>query len=199
MKSVINHPFYLLLRFPLRILLKGIFFIRGFRIAGREHLPRKKEPLMIVSNHAAFVDSVYFICSVRPRIVICGAKPKYFQSFFTRHLFRIANILMVESEGQFVQDCIELLGRGEILLVYPEMGRNPLGMGEFRTWAAKVILSRPVPVLPCYLYGTTEGHQGPKRLIVGTSFIPEGDPEAITGKLRQKILSLNPEKEEKRR
>jgi len=133
---------------------------------------------------------------VRPRFVVCGAKPKYFKHPLLRFVFRTANILKVESREQFLRDCGELLEAGNILLIYPEMGRNPDGLGAFKTWAAEVALAHGAEAVPCYLYGTTAGQEGPKRLIAGPPVLPEGGAEDLTEEYRRAILGLKPEREE---
>lgn len=186
----INRPAYLCFRSFIRLFLKSYFILfKGFKVEGKINLPRKG-PAIVVANHAAFIDSVYFICSMRRRFVVCGAQPKYFSSRRKRMLMGLANILKVESEDQFLADCKTLLDKQEILLIYPEMGRNKEAMGEFKDWAAKAALSSKSPVIPCYLYGTTQGEQGKKRLIAGEALFPEGSSEIVTKVFRKKIVEL---------
>jgi len=194
MTAGVNRPLPLLIRRALKLLLKGPFVLaRGFRVEGAARLPSRRRPLILVSNHAAFIDSVYFILAVRPRFAVCGAKPRLFATAPRRLLMAIANILRVEDHDRFLADCGALLAAGEVLLIYPEMGRNPAGMGELKTWAAEVAIENRVPILPCYLYGTTRGHAGPPRLRVGEEMQPSGDAVELTCRLREAISSLAPE------
>jgi len=188
----VNRPHYLFIRFLLKNVLHAVFCIKGYRIYGRENLPVRRKSAILIANHAAFIDSVYLICSLRPRFVICGAKPKYFQKWMIRQLFFIANIMKVENHDQFLKDCGQLLQNNELILIYPEMGRFPEGPGPFKKWAAEVALSNRVPVIPCYLYGTTGGQSGKKCLTVGPAITAEGDPEALTQLFRKSIIDLNP-------
>ncbi|NQT26513.1 1-acyl-sn-glycerol-3-phosphate acyltransferase [candidate division KSB1 bacterium] len=183
------------IRAVLKLITRFIFWVKGYRIHSGEHLPKKRQACILIANHAAFVDSIYLIASVRPRFTICGAKPKYFRKWPIRQLFQIANILKVESHEQFLKDCRLLLRSGEVILVYPEMGRNPDAMGPFQTWAAEVALAEKVQVIPCYLYGTTNGQSGKKRLIVGSPIEPQGNAESLTQMFRESILSLKPDKQ----
>ncbi len=170
-----------------------IHLFAGFRVEGAERLPRTRRKLILACNHAAFVDSVYLILAIRPRFTVCGAKPRLFRSAGLRALMTFANILRVDSHEQFLADCGTLLAAGEILLIYPEMGRYPGGLGDFQPWAVEVALASAAPILPCYLYGTTRGHRGPPRLFVGEEVEPGGDPESLTRVLRQAIVELSPE------
>ncbi len=195
MTAGLNRPLALLVRRALKLLLKGpIVLLRGFRVEGAARLPSRRCPLILVSNHAAFINSVYFILAVRPRFAICGAKPRLFATAPQRALMAIANILPVHDHDRFLADCTALLAAGEVLLIYPEMGRNPEGLGEFQTWAAEVALAGRALILPCYLYGTTRGHTGPPRLMVGEEMEPEGDAVGLTQRLREAVASLAPEK-----
>ena len=195
MTRAVNHPFYLALRGILKFFIRGVLFIKGFRVVGGAHVPRKRKPCILICNHAAFIDSVYLICAVRPRFTICGARPKYFKNPLLRFVFRTANILKVENRDQFLEDCGRLLDGGEILLIYPEMGRNPEGIGIFKTWAAEVSLAQRAPVVPCCLYGTTKGQEGPKRLYAGQEVPPHGSAEELTRTYREAVLGLAADKE----
>ncbi len=105
MNQNINKPHFLFIRNILKLFVKYYLHVfAGYRITGKENLP-KKGPAIVMSNHAAFVDSLYFICSIPSRFVICGAKPKYFNSVKKRILLGIANILKVETREQFEADC----------------------------------------------------------------------------------------------
>ncbi|UCH95339.1 MAG: 1-acyl-sn-glycerol-3-phosphate acyltransferase [Candidatus Aminicenantes bacterium] len=193
MKQNVNKPLWLFSRKFLRTLIKPFLHLfKGFSIAGKENLPKKRASCIIISNHAAFADSIYMICAVRPRFTICGAKSKYFISSIKRFVFKIANIIKVVDKNQFLEDCGKLLESGEIILVYPEMGRNPDGLGEFKTWAAEVALSYQVPVIPCYIYGTTKSHQGSKRIVFGPPIEPRGNSIELTNCFRETILRLKP-------
>jgi 1-acyl-sn-glycerol-3-phosphate acyltransferase len=190
MMDRLNHPLYLSIRFLLKSLARVVLWVRGYRIVNNENLPQKRMACILVSNHAAFVDSVYFIASLKPRFAICGAKPKYFRKWPVRQVFQIANILKVDSRDQFLRDCGTLVRSEEIILIYPEMGRNADKMGPFQTWAAEVALEENLNVLPCYLYGTTKGQAGKKRLIVGSFIQSVGDAESLTETYRRAIETL---------
>jgi 1-acyl-sn-glycerol-3-phosphate acyltransferase len=194
MTAGLNRPLALLVRRALKLLLKGpVVLLKGFRVEGAARLPARRRPLILVANHAAFIDSVYFILAVRPRFAVCGAKPRLFSTAPRRMLMATANILPVHDHDRYLADCGALLAAGEILLIYPEMGRNPEGLGPFQTWAAEVALANRAPILPCYMYGTTRGHTGAPRLIVGEEMSPAGDAAGLTQRLREVIAALAPE------
>lgn len=193
-EAAVNRPLFLAGRRVLRLLAAPLArHLLAFRVVGGEKLPAAPRPLILAANHAAFVDSVFFILAVGPRFTICGARPRLYRNVVLRGLMALANILRVDSHHQFLTDCRALLAAGEILLVYPEMGRRPAGLGAFETWAAEVALASGAPLLPCYLYGTTRGHRPPPRLHVGDEIVPAGDAAALTARLRRAIVELSPE------
>lgn len=191
MRQRVNRRPLLVLRALLKALL--LFPVRWrfrFRVVGGERLPRQRRPLILACNHASRLDTVFLILAVAPRFTVCGAKPHYFRTAERRFLLGIANILRVEGRADFLADCAGLLRAGEILLIYPEMGRNPERLGEFSTWAAEVALESGAPLLPCYLFGTTRHHEGGVKLFVGSEIRPEGDASRLTARLRHAIASL---------
>lgn len=191
MTKYVNTPFFLSLRFILKCIIRPMLFIfKGYRVVGKKNLPKKRKACIIICNHAAFADSVYIICSLKPRFTICGARPKYFERFLKRNTLRTANIMQVVDHDQYVADCGKLLQAGEIILIYPEMGRFPAGLSEFKTWAAEVAIHNRVPVIPCYIYGTSTGHDGRPKLIVGEAITPAGDPESLTQVFFNEIANL---------
>jgi 1-acyl-sn-glycerol-3-phosphate acyltransferase len=191
MSVVVNRPAWLAARRLVRSLVRPLLAARGFAVVGAERLPRRRKTLLIVCNHAALVDSVYLIAAIRPRFVICGARPAYFDSPTKRALMALANIAPIGDREEYLTRAMRLLCAGEIVLTYPEMARNPNGMGAFVSWAAEAALGVAAPVLPCYLYGTTRG-QHRARLFVGTEIEPAGDAEALTERLRTTVAALVP-------
>jgi 1-acyl-sn-glycerol-3-phosphate acyltransferase len=164
----------------------------GFRVRGAERLPRRRQPLILACNHAAFADTVWLTAAVGPRFVVCGGRPRLFRTAARRALMALGNVLPAAEPTAYVEACAALLRAGEVLLCYPEQRRNPLGLGPFHPWVAEIALAAGVPLLPCYLYGTTQGHSGPPWLAVGDALPPAGHPAALTADLRAAIAALGP-------
>ena len=192
MTSGVNGPAWLGLRWVGKHLLRPVLWLGGFRVSGKENLPRRRRPLIVAVNHAAFIDSVYLIAALGPRFTLCGARPRLFATPVRRALMRLANILKVDGRERYLADCGALLAAGEILLIYPEMGRFPEEMGPFQPWAAEVALAAGAPILPCYLFGTTRGQEGATRLFVGPEVRPEGEAGALTARLRRETAGTSP-------
>ncbi|TNE50262.1 MAG: 1-acyl-sn-glycerol-3-phosphate acyltransferase [Deltaproteobacteria bacterium] len=149
-------------------------------------------PFILLANHAAFLDSIYLIRAVPQSFTICGARPKYFARWYWRVLMWLLQIIKVEHRKTYVEDCQRLLQENKPLLIYPEMKRNKEAMGPFKTWAAEVALANHVPVIPAYIYGTTQGQEGPIQIVFGQPYLPDAslDPESLTQDFRSKIQSL---------
>jgi 1-acyl-sn-glycerol-3-phosphate acyltransferase len=190
MKPAIHHYPFHLIRLFLKVIIKPCLLLRGFRVEGKEKLPQKRYPLIIICNHAALVDTVYLIAALKPRITICGAKNRFFSSIWLRLLMRIANIIRAEPPEAFFEECLKLLELGEILLIYPEMGRNPTKLGSFKTTAAEIALNRNVDAIPCYLSGTYLGDSHPVCLIAGDRIPPAGNPVSLTVTYHKAIVQL---------
>ncbi|NJL50966.1 MAG: 1-acyl-sn-glycerol-3-phosphate acyltransferase [Hydrococcus sp. SU_1_0] len=190
MKLAIHNYLFHLIRLLLKLIIKPYLLLCGFRIEGKNKLPQKRCPLIIICNHAALVDTVYLIAAIKPKITICGAKNRFFSNIWLRLLMRIANIIRAEPCENFFEECIKLLDADEILLIYPEMGRNPIGLGRFETTVAEIALSRHITAIPCYLSGTYLADSHFVRLIVGDGIRPAGDPESLTKTYRNAIVQL---------
>ncbi len=171
----------------------GLRWRRGFRHVGRERLEALEGPAILACNHAHTWDSVYVICATRRRLTVCGARPVYFSTARKRALMGLLRVIEVAERDRYLNDCAALLARGESLLVYPEMCRNPGGMGSFRDWAAEVALASGHPVVPLYIRGTTEGHDPQQiRLHYGRPLRPRPgeDAAALTQRIRAAIEAL---------
>lgn len=149
-------------------------------------------PFVLLANHAAFLDSIYLIHAVPHSFTICGARPKYFARWYWRVLMWLLQIIKVEHRQTYLEDCQRLLQENKPLLIYPEMKRNKEAMGPFNIWAAEVALANRVPVIPAYIYGTTQGQQGPVQVVFGQPYLPDADldPETLTQDFRARIQEL---------
>ncbi|HET6729086.1 MAG TPA: lysophospholipid acyltransferase family protein [Jiangellaceae bacterium] len=140
---------------------------------GLEHVPASG-PAIVASNHLSFSDSL-FMPLVVPRRVTFLAKSDYFtgrgiKGWLTRVFFRgIGQVPIDRSGGKASEAAIgaalKILGRGDLLGIYPEGTRSPDGrLYRGKTGVARMALEAKVPVIPVAMIDT-EKMQPPGRLI----------------------------------
>ncbi|HEU0213968.1 MAG TPA: lysophospholipid acyltransferase family protein [Jiangellaceae bacterium] len=140
---------------------------------GLEHVPATGAAI-VASNHLSFSDSL-FMPLVVPRRVTFLAKSDYFtgrgiKGWLTRVFFRgIGQVPIDRSGGKASEAAIgtglKILGRGDLLGIYPEGTRSPDGrLYRGKTGVARMALEAKVPVIPVAMIDT-EKMQPPGRLI----------------------------------
>jgi 1-acyl-sn-glycerol-3-phosphate acyltransferase len=140
---------------------------------GLEYVPATG-PAIVASNHLSFSDSL-FMPLVVPRRVTFLAKSDYFtghgvKGWLTRVFFRgIGQVPIDRSGGKASEAAIraglKILGRGDLLGIYPEGTRSPDGrLYRGKTGVARMALEAKVPVIPVAMIDT-EKMQPPGRRI----------------------------------
>ena len=162
--------YWLLKRFLLGPVLKLVF--RPW-VEGLENIPATG-PVIIASNHLSFSDSI-FLPLIVPRRVTFIAKAEYFtgrgvKGRSTAAFMRLANQLPVDRSGGKASDAairagLRVLGRGEILGIYPEGTRSADGrLYRGKTGIARIALEAHCPVVPVAMIDT-EKIQPPGRVV----------------------------------
>jgi 1-acyl-sn-glycerol-3-phosphate acyltransferase len=142
-------------------------------VIGAENVP-EEGPAIFASNHLSFSDS-FFLPLMVPRRVTFLAKIDYFtgtgiKGKLTRMFFRGAGQLPVDRTGGSASEAalrtgLRVLGRGDLLGIYPEGTRSPDGrLYRGKTGVARMALEAGCPVLPVVMIGT-EVIQPPGRRI----------------------------------
>ena len=152
--------YWVLKRIVLGPVLRALFrpWVRGL-----EHVPDTGGAIL-VSNHLSFSDSI-FLPLVVPRRVTFLAKSDYFtgrgiKGRLTAIFFKGAGQLPIDRSGKGAGDAairtgLRVLGRGELLGIYPEGTRSPDGrLYRGKTGVARMALVARVPVLPVVMVGT---------------------------------------------
>ncbi len=133
------------------------------RVRGRENIP-SRGPAIIASNHLSFIDSVFLPLVLKRRISFL-AKSDYFtgsgfKGWITRLFFQATGQVSIDrSGGKASEDSLnaglEVLGRGELLGIYPEGTRSPdARLYRGRTGVARMVLEADVPLIPVAMVGT---------------------------------------------
>jgi 1-acyl-sn-glycerol-3-phosphate acyltransferase len=159
-------------------------------IIGRRNIPSEGAAIL-ASNHLSFVDSIFLPLMI-DRPVAFLAKSDYFtgrgiKGWATRMFFKATGQLPIDRSGGQASEAslntgLQVLGRGDLLGIYPEGTRSPDGrLYRGRTGVARLILESGAPVVPVAMIGTDEvqpvGARLPKVRRVGVVF---GEPLDFT-------------------
>ncbi|MFF9089712.1 lysophospholipid acyltransferase family protein [Streptomyces sp. NPDC014991] len=143
------------------------------RIEGLEHVPASGAAI-IAGNHLSFSDHFLMPAILKRRITFL-AKAEYFtgpgvKGRLTAFFFRGAGQIPVDRSGKeagrtAIREGLGVLGRGELLGVYPEGTRSHDGrLYKGKVGVAVMALRAGVPVVPCAMIGTFEA-QPPGRVV----------------------------------
>lgn len=132
-------------------------------IVGRRNVPAEGGAIL-ASNHLSFVDSIFLPLMI-DRPVAFLAKSDYFtgkglKGCATRVFFKATGQLPIDRSGGKASEAslntgLQVLGRGELLGIYPEGTRSPDGkLYRGRTGIARMALEARVPVVPVVMVDT---------------------------------------------
>ncbi len=149
-------------------------------IVGRRNVP-SDGPAILASNHLSFVDSVFLPLLIdRPMSFL--AKSDYFtgrglKGWATRMFFKATGQIPIDRSGGKASEAslntgLQVLGRGDLLGIYPEGTRSPDGkLYRGRTGIARMALEAHVPVVPVVMVDTDTmmpiGQRVPRVVRVG--------------------------------
>ncbi|MGV9504151.1 lysophospholipid acyltransferase family protein [Streptomyces tendae] len=143
------------------------------RIEGLDHVPGSGAAI-VAGNHLSFSDHFLMPAVLKRRITFL-AKAEYFtgpglKGRLTAFFFRSAGQIPVDRSGKeagqaAIREGLGVLGRGELLGIYPEGTRSHDGrLYKGKVGVAVMALRAGVPVVPCAMIGTFEA-QPPGRKI----------------------------------
>jgi 1-acyl-sn-glycerol-3-phosphate acyltransferase len=135
------------------------------RIEGLEYIP-EEGPAIVAGNHLSFSDH-FLMPAILPRRITFLAKQEYFtgpgiKGRLVAAFFRSAGQIPVDRSGgkageAALREGLGVLGRGELLGIYPEGTRSHDGrLYKGRVGVARMALKAQVPVIPCAMVGTFE-------------------------------------------
>ena len=176
------------------------------RVEGLEHLVPGSS-YVIVANHLSFMD-IPVILAYLPVEIRFLAKRSLFKAPFIGYHLRRAGHLPVEREDvraslKTMADAAQMIrSRGISVLIFPEGGRSPHAMREFREGAAYIAIKAGAPVVPVGLDGTRQIlpmgsiHVEPGEVVlrigqpIPTAGLKIRDRNALTEELRQRVTGL---------
>jgi len=157
------------------ILLFKIFF--SWEVKGRENIP-KEGGVIIASNHLSYLDPP-IIGIACPRKLHYLAKSSLFQIPVLKFVIKIFGAIPVERGKNYstsIRKGIEILKRGECLVIFPEGTRNPKREIKIpKKGVAFLAYKAKVPIIPTKLKGTE------RALIKGGKFIKPAKVKLIFG------------------
>ncbi len=192
---------------------KSFFRVRA---EGKAYIPRTG-PVLVVSNHCSYLDPVLLGVTF-PRTLRFLAKSELFDVSLLKFLMRQWGQVPVYRStraGSYsaIRAAIDLLKRGEAVVVFPEGTRSVDGRfhpEKVHTGAAVIALQAEAPVIPAAVVGSFQalpkGSRFPRpypvRVIYGSPldmsefYRKENSPDLpkiLTEKIIQRILALLPE------
>jgi len=132
-------------------------------IKGRKNIPKRN--FILVSNHQSYLDVLIdgSLCVPRNFHFIGRIDSwKGISKIFVKGLYFIASVIPLnrndkESKNKVIQKAIEVLKKGDVLIIYPEGTRTKTGkLQEGKYGVAKIFLKTGVPILPVGIKGTFE-------------------------------------------
>lgn len=158
-----------------------------FRLEARgvENVPRHGGALL-VANHASNLDPPLIAVSV-PRACHTLAKRELFDVPFLGWCIRRLYAHPIDRAGvdrRALRECVDVLRRGELLLLFPEGTRTPDGkLQPAKAGAAMIAAQADVPIVPVWIEGTFEalprGRSWPRLRKVCIHFGPPFLPQEI--------------------
>ncbi len=152
-----NHARWETQRRFLRFLLRTIgmtLLVKLDRVEGVENIP-KTGPAILYINHIAFVDPIVVVHIV-PRNIVPLAKIEVYDYPLVGIIPRLWGVIPVrreEVDRRAVQQILEVLHAGEIVLVAPEGTRRP-ALSQAKEGIAYLAARSGVPLIPTAIWGT---------------------------------------------
>ncbi len=163
-------------------LIAGPILRTAFRpwVTGEENIPRSGAAIL-ASNHLSFIDSVFLPLVIERRVTFL-AKSDYYtargiKGWAIKNFLKAAGMLPIDRSGGKASEAslrtgLGVLGRGEVLGIYPEGTRSPDGrLYRGRTGVARMVLEAGVPVIPVAMIDTEKvmpiGQRLPKVRRIG--------------------------------
>jgi len=131
-------------------------------VEGRDRVPRRGAAVL-VANHASYLDPVYVGAATWRRIHYMTTAEAYRSGPMRRLVRRFANVPARRYRPDVVacREMVRLLAEGELVGVFPETERSPLG--DYRgadPQVARLLARLPVPVVPIGVEGSYDS--GPR-------------------------------------
>src|SRR6201995_5750154 len=141
------------------------FFLVYFRFTriGREHIP-KRGPVIIASNHRSFLDPFVIACMARRPMYYVAKKEIFLYNRLLAWGLASLGAFPVDrgaGDADFIDTAKAILGRGDIVLIFPEGTRTRPGtLGRPKRGVGRLALETGAPVVPIAVIGTEAVRRG---------------------------------------
>jgi 1-acyl-sn-glycerol-3-phosphate acyltransferase len=166
---------------------------------------------IFVSNHLSYMDTPLAIAHIPAQFRFLAKKSLFKVPFIGFHLQRAGHIPVAREDARaslrtMTEAARIVRERNVSLLVFPEGGRSPDKMREFKEGAAYIAIKAGVPAVPVGIVGTREVlpmdsllvKPGQVTLRIGVPIPTAGlgghGHRALTGELRERVLDLTSRK-----
>jgi 1-acyl-sn-glycerol-3-phosphate acyltransferase len=180
-------------------------FIR-VRTEGLENLD-PKQTYVFVSNHASYMDIPAILMELPVQFRFFAKKGLYRIPFLGTHLKRAGHLPVDRSNARnslksMTEGARIIAERHVSVLLFPEGGRSPVGLREFKEGAAYIAIKAGVPVVPMALVGMRERlpmrsiHIRSGRVVlrigrpIPTAGLKPSDRETLTQQLYSEISGM---------
>ncbi|HET7054453.1 MAG TPA: lysophospholipid acyltransferase family protein [Solirubrobacterales bacterium] len=147
------------------------------RTIGRENVP-KDGPLILAPNHFSQMDHFFVGIYLRRKIRFM-AKSQMFGPPVLTYVYKHGGVIPVRrghNDEKAFETAFEVLGQGEMLLIYAEGGRSRSGeLGEPKRGVGRLALESGAPVVPVSIHGSNKVRRW-KRLTFPKVTVQYGEP-----------------------
>jgi 1-acyl-sn-glycerol-3-phosphate acyltransferase len=177
------------------------------RVSGLEHIAPDAS-YVFVANHLSYMDTPLVIAHIPVQFRFLAKKGLFKVPFIGYHLKRAGHVPVERGDARaslrtMSESARIIRERGVSILVFPEGGRSPGEMREFKEGAAYIAIKAGVPAVPVAIVGTRQllpmdsllVRGGPVELRIGepipTAGLTARDHKALTAELRSRVLELH--------
>lgn len=156
------------------------------RVEGRERIAPGAS-YVIVANHLSFMDIPVILAHIPVEIRFLAKRSLFKVPFIGTHLRRAGHLPVEREEARAsvktMAEAAQIIrNRGISVLIFPEGGRSPHEMRDFREGAAYIAIKAGAPALPVALDGTRQIlPMGSIHMAPGEVVLRIGDPIPVDG------------------